>query len=150
MEIKLTGSNAIIVAALALGFVGFQYFSALSTLDTQGETVLKRWIGAEYQRYQLSRVGLSDEQRAQTLLSLQSLTLNDISARGTLDDLSFLERCLGVSLDLFGVDVDVSSHRVLLAVGTHFVGVLGRAFSVGSCRSQVGLFVPAYLGIFPL
>jgi hypothetical protein len=87
VEIRLTGGKALAVAALALGVVAFQYLHALNTLDTEGEAVLRRWIGTEYQRYQLQRAGLDDEQRAKLLLSLESLTLRDLSARGTLDDL---------------------------------------------------------------
>jgi len=51
------------VAVLALGVAGFLH--ALSTLDSDGEAVLKRWIGGEYQRYQLQRAGLDDGPRAE-------------------------------------------------------------------------------------
>ncbi len=87
MQIKLTGGKAIVVALLALGALGFKYVTALSTLDSEGAAVLQRWISAEYQRHNLQRVGLNDEQRAELLLSLQTLRLRDVAARGTPDDL---------------------------------------------------------------
>jgi hypothetical protein len=86
-ELKLTGGKAVIALVVIVGFAGFRFFNAVSEFETAGHEELIRWLRAEYQRSYLADDPEPTEALAQQLLALEVMSLPEVSARGTPDDL---------------------------------------------------------------
>lgn len=87
MEAKLTGTKAILGLILISLFSGYQYVTATTTINTEGQQVIQEWIASEYQRYQLARSDISQEQKAELLLATQTINFVSMSARGKVPEI---------------------------------------------------------------
>lgn len=84
-QIRIKGLPAVLIIVALAVFAGFRLLRANTTLDTDGADVLRQWISAEYARYHLDRVELTDEERAVFLLATDSVEFSSLTARGRPD-----------------------------------------------------------------
>jgi hypothetical protein len=88
INIRLTGAKAIMAILVVAGFIGFRFFAAVSTLDTDAADELRFWLQAEYSREFMAAHPEPDEEEAQQLLALQNIEFVEISGLGTPEDMA--------------------------------------------------------------
>jgi hypothetical protein len=86
-QFKLTGFNAVIALIAVIGFAGFRFISATSSIETAAAEELTFWLRSEYTSEYLTDDLVPDEAMAQQLLALDDIRFREMSARGTTDDL---------------------------------------------------------------
>ncbi len=95
-KVQLKGTNALIAIVVLLGFFGYKYYSAQSTLATEGAEVLKFWLSGEYQSHAIdnfkspdSKVGNPEniEKRALKILDAGKVKFLSLKARGASKDI---------------------------------------------------------------
>ena len=88
INIQLTGFKAVMAIVVVIGFVGFRFVSAASSIETDAAEELKFWLQAEYSRQFMAAHPEPDEEEAQQLLALQRIEFSEITGRGTPDDMA--------------------------------------------------------------
>lgn len=86
-QFQLTGIKAVIALLVVVGFAGFRFYSAVSSIETAAAEELTFWLRGEYAGKYLADDPAADEAMAQRLLALEDISLPEMSARGTPDDL---------------------------------------------------------------
>ena len=88
IKIQLTGAKAVMAILVVVGFVGFRFVSAVSSIETDAADELKFWLQAEYSREFMAAHPEPDEEEAQQLLALQNIEFIEINGRGTPEDMA--------------------------------------------------------------
>ena len=86
-QFKLTGINAVIALLAVVGFAGFRFYTAVSSIETAAAEELIFWLRGEYTGKYLAADPVADEAMAQQQLALEDIRFQEMSARGTTDDL---------------------------------------------------------------
>ncbi len=84
---KVTGFKAVLVLLAVLGFFGFRFLSARSSIETEAAQELKMWLQAEYTSRYLADNPEPDEETAAEVLALTRIDFSEITGRGALDDM---------------------------------------------------------------
>ncbi len=87
VTVKVTGFKAVIVILALVGFVGFRFVSAKSSIETDAAQELKMWLQAEYTSRYLADDPEPDEETAAEILALTDIQFSEITGRGALDDM---------------------------------------------------------------
>ena len=87
IQFKLTGIKAAIAVIAVVGFAGFRFLSATSSIESAAAEELTFWLRGEYTGKYLTDNPTADEAMAQQLLALEDIRFREMSARGTTDDL---------------------------------------------------------------
>ena len=98
IQFKLTGIKAVIAILAVVGFAGFRFLSATSSIETAAAEELAFWLRGEYTSKYLTDNPTADEALAQQLLALENIRFREMSARGTTDDM-----IMRVKIDVDGV-----------------------------------------------
>ena len=96
IKMQLKGTNAIIVLVVLIGIFGYKYYSAQSTLATEGADELKFWLSGEYKTNALADFK-SFESKVENPKDIEKRALKIIDA-GKVEFLSLKAR--GASKDI--------------------------------------------------
>ena len=97
-QFKLTGIKAVIAIVAVLGFLGYRFVSATSTIETDAAEELAFWLRGEYTSAYMADDPTGDEALAERLLALEDIRFPEMSARGTPADM-----ILRVKIEVGGV-----------------------------------------------
>lgn len=78
----MSSARQLIAFAVVAAVFLFKLTLAHVDIDPGAVVVLKRWVGAEYRRYQLDRTDISLEQKAELVASTENIEFLSINARG--------------------------------------------------------------------
>lgn len=87
VQIKLTGAKAVVVILLVAAFMGYRFFSAMSTIETAAEEVLKFSLWGEYASRLMAEKPEPTEETARRALALDNIQFPEINGRGTPGDM---------------------------------------------------------------
>jgi hypothetical protein len=88
IKIQLTGFKAVLAIVALVGFVGFRFLTAASSIETDAAEELRFWLQAEYSRGIMASHPEPTEEEAQQLLALQHIEFIEINGRGTPKDMA--------------------------------------------------------------
>ena len=84
---KVTGFKAVLLLLVLIGFFGFRFLSARSSIETDAAEELVTWLRAEYTSRYLADLPEPDEETAAEILALTDIEFSEITGRGALDDM---------------------------------------------------------------
>ncbi len=87
VQIKLTGAKAVVAILLVAAFMGYRFFSAMSTIETAAEEVLKFSLWGEYASRLMAEKPEPTEETVQRALALDNIQFPEINGRGTPGDM---------------------------------------------------------------
>ena len=84
---KVTGFKAFLLLLALIGFVGFRFLSARSSIETDAAEEIATWVQAEYTSRYMADNPEPDEETAAEILALTKIEFSEITGRGTPDDM---------------------------------------------------------------
>ncbi len=87
VQIKLTGAKAVVAILLVAAFMGYRFFSAMSTIETAAAEELKFSLWGEYASRLMAEKPQPTEETARRALALDNIEFPEINGRGTPGDM---------------------------------------------------------------
>lgn len=87
VQIKLTGAKAVVAILLVTAFMGYRFFSAMSTIEIAAAEVLKFSLWGEYASRLMAERPEPTEETARRALALDNIQFPEINGRGTPSDM---------------------------------------------------------------
>ncbi len=87
VQIKLTGAKAIVAILLVAAFMGYRFFSATSTIETDAAEKIKFSLWGEYASRLMAEKPPPTEETARRALALENIEFPEINGRGTPGDM---------------------------------------------------------------
>ena len=80
---KLTLKHYLFIAVTLIGFIVLRSFFIHSAIDQDAVPLVKKWVTAEFERYQLARTDLSAEEKGSMLQQARQVEFSSFNARGS-------------------------------------------------------------------
>ncbi len=87
VQIKLTGAKAVVAILLVVAFLGYRFFSATSTIETDAAEILKFSLWGQYASQLMAEKPEPTEETARRALALDNIQFPEIHGRGTPRDM---------------------------------------------------------------
>ena len=87
IQIKLTGAKALVAILLVAAFLGFRFFSATSTIESDAAEELRFWLKGQYASRLMAENPEPTEETARRALALDNIQFLEINGRGTPGDM---------------------------------------------------------------
>ena len=87
VQIKLTGAKAVVAILLVTAFMGYRFFSAMSTIEVAAAEVLKFSLWGEYASRLMAEKPEPTEETVRRALALDNIQFPEINGRGTPGDM---------------------------------------------------------------
>ncbi len=87
VNVKLTGAKAVVVILLVAGFMGYRFFSATSTIETDAAEIIKSSLWGRYARGLMAENPEPTEETALRAMALDNIQFLEINGRGTPGDM---------------------------------------------------------------
>lgn len=87
VQIKLTGAKAVVAILLVAAFMGYRFFSATSTIETDAAEELKFSLWGQYASQLLAEKPEPTAETARRALALDNIQFSEINGRGTPGDM---------------------------------------------------------------
>ncbi len=94
VQIKLTGAKAVVAILLVTAFIGYRFFSATSTIETDAAAELKFSLWGQYASRLMAENPEPTEETARRALALDNIQFPEINGRGTPGDMVVRVRVL--------------------------------------------------------
>ena len=94
VQIKLTGAKAVVAMLLVVAFMGYRFFNATSTIETDAAEELKFWLWGQYASRLMAENPQPTEETARRALALDNIRFSEINGRGTPGDMIVRVRIL--------------------------------------------------------
>ncbi len=94
VQIKLTGAKAIVAILLVAAFMGYRFFSATSTIETDAAEELRFSLSGQYASRLMAEKPQPTEETARRALALDNIQFSEINGRGTPSDMIVRVRIL--------------------------------------------------------
>ncbi len=87
IQIKLTGVKAVVAILLVAAFMGYRFFSAASTIETDAAAELKFSLWGQYASRLMAEKPEPTEETVRRALALDNIQFPEINGRGTPGDM---------------------------------------------------------------
>ncbi len=94
IQIKLTGVKAVVAILLVAAFMGYRFFSAASTIETDAAAELKFSLWGQYASRLMAEKPEPTEETVRRALALDNIQFPEINGRGTPGDMVVRVRIL--------------------------------------------------------
>ncbi len=94
VQIKLTGAKAVVAILLVVAFMGYRFFNATSTIETDAAAELKFSLWGQYASRLMAEKPEPTEETVRRALALDNIQFPEINGRGTPGDMVVRVRIL--------------------------------------------------------